>query len=407
MILDFRNKSISDRDIVQLPIAKSLCNRALILSALSNGRFNLSKISDASDSSILASCLNTTSNQINVKDAGTAMRFLTAYFAFQERSINIYGSQRMRQRPIGVLVDALNSIGANITYLEKVGFPPVQIEPCNLNNLRSEISISAETSSQFISALMLIAPSLEQGLTIHLKGKIASKPYIEMTHHLLRLSGVQSKFTDRKIIIPNHIIQKRTINLESDWSAASYFYGFIALQDQATLQLSNLYHNSSQGDAILTDWFEKYFGVSTSFNEKGVIISNNPSFIYPSSIDLDFTNYPDLAQTIVVLCACLGIKLHATGLESLNIKETNRIEALNVELEKVNVNCTITRSSIKIDQKISSDSELIAFKTYQDHRMAMALSLVSFIRPIQFDNETVVSKSFPRFFSELNKIISA
>ena len=407
MLLDFKEIKSHLSGIVELPISKSLCNRALILRAISNQNIYLSEISKANDSVILERCLNTTSNVIDVEDAGTAMRFLTAYFAFQQRSIELRGSKRMHQRPIGSLVEALNAIGANVTYIENDGFPPIRLDACKLEALTTEVSISANTSSQFISALMLIAPSLPQGLTINLTGKVASRPYIEMTNNLLQQTGIKSTITENKISIPFHQFEPQALELESDWSGASYFYAIAALIPGSTIQLDNLNSNSFQGDSVLVVWFERYFGISSYFNKNGVSLSAISNFLFPKELELDFSNYPDLAQTIVVLCACLGIKLKATGLESLLIKETNRINALSTELKKLGIATYTTSNSIEIDEKIQFSATPVEINTYQDHRMAMAFSMVSFIRPIELDNEKVVTKSFPKFFTELKNIISS
>jgi len=407
MLLDFKEIKSHLSGIVELPISKSICNRALILRAISNQNIYLSEISKANDSVILERCLNTTSNVIDVEDAGTAMRFLTAYFAFQQRSIELRGSKRMHQRPIGSLVEALNAIGANVTYIENDGFPPIRLDACKLEALTTEVSISANTSSQFISALMLIAPSLPQGLTINLTGKVASRPYIEMTNNLLQQTGVKSTITENKISIPFHEFEPQALELESDWSGASYFYAIAALIPGSTIQLDNLNSNSFQGDSVLVVWFERYFGISSYFNKNGVSLSAISNFLFPKELELDFSNYPDLAQTIVVLCACLGIKLKATGLESLLIKETNRINALSTELKKLGIATYTTSNSIEIDEKIQFSATPVEINTYQDHRMAMAFSMVSFIRPIELDNEKVVTKSFPKFFTELKNIISS
>jgi len=404
MLLDFKEIKSHLSGIVELPISKSLCNRALILRAISNQNIYLSEISKANDSVILERCLNTTSNVIDVEDAGTAMRFLTAYFAFQQRSIELRGSKRMHQRPIGSLVEALNAIGANVTYIENDGFPPIRLDACKLEALTTEVSISANTSSQFISALMLIAPSLPVGLTIHLEGKTASRPYIEMTHSLLQHAGVTSVFKGNKIVIQHHEFQPQTIDLESDWSAASYFYGIAAMRRNSKIQLTNLNSDSFQGDSIIVKWFQEYFGVSSQFNQEGVQLNSTNDFKFPTELELDFTPYPDLAQTLVVLCACLGIRLKATGLESLLIKETNRLLALSTELEKIGVHSAITSNSIAIEGQIQLSDTPAGISTYQDHRMAMAFSMVSLLRPIRFDNEKVVSKSFPSFFSELAEL---
>jgi len=406
MLLNYSEINKELTGTVNLPISKSLCNRALILAAISQDKVSIQKISDANDSIVLKRSLKSLETIIDVEDAGTAMRFLTAYFAFQNKTLEIIGSDRMLERPIGALVDALNQIGASVSYLKKEGFPPLRIEPCKNGNLSSEISISAQTSSQFISALMLIAPSLPNGLTMHLTGKIASRPYIQMTHKLLQKTGVKSEFKEDYINVPFLVFESQTIDLEADWSAASYFYAVAALSTNATIQLTNLNIDSTQGDDVLVKWFSTYFGIASSFDENGVGLSSIPNFQFPSTIDLNFSDYPDLAQTIIVLCACLGIQLKATGLESLLIKETNRINALSLELRKLDIPIISTSNSIEINDKIQSSKTSVEINTYNDHRMAMAFSMVSLIRPITFDNEKVVSKSFPQFFSELGKLIS-
>ena len=387
---------------IQLPLSKSICNRAIILAALSNNKLEIVEHSNANDSEVLLRGIKKDQNKINVEDAGTAMRFLTAYYAFSGKQVVLEGTKRMHQRPIKPLIGALNELGTNIEYLENDGFPPIKIYPVAKPS-KNLVKIKANISSQFISALLLIASKFTEGLTIELEGEIASKPYLDMTLNILNQVGIESNFSNKTISVFPTEIQQKKLAIEADWSAASYFYGMFALSSSTELELNGLHENSLQGDAIIAQWAEEYFGILTAYTPKGVALTKNIHHPVPNYITIDFSDYPDLAQTMIVLCAGLGINIKATGLASLNIKETNRISALKNELKKLSVEVDTGKDFIELSDQIIPIDNPVSISTYKDHRMAMAFSMLSFIQPISIDEPEVVSKSFPDYFEELNK----
>jgi 3-phosphoshikimate 1-carboxyvinyltransferase len=350
--------------------------------------------------------LNTDNELIDIHHSGTAMRFLTAYFACRVgKTVILTGSERMRQRPIKILVDALIKLGANIEYLENEGFPPLKIIGKEI--IKSKVSLSANVSSQYISALMLIAPSLKNGLEIELIGEITSRPYIEMTLELLKNIGVETSFNDNCIKI-NHLqftICHSSFKIESDWSSASYFYSIVALSKIGTeISLSNFYENSLQGDSALVEIY-KNFGVETIF-ETGLIIIKKINNCQLSIINYQLNNCPDLAQTLAVTCFGLGIECHLSGLQTLKIKETDRLLAMQAELQKLGAMVQITSDSISITKGnyLSESLSIVAIDTYNDHRMAMAFAPLAIKFPIIINNAEVVSKSYPNFWEDIKKI---
>ena len=353
---------------------------------------------------VLINALKSTCEILNTEDAGTAMRFLTAYYAFSNRSIEIHGSQRMEERPIKALVDALKEIGAFISYLKNDGFPPLKIHAAH-QPTKNELTINASISSQFITALLLSIPFHIKNFVLNLEGQISSKPYIDMTLGLLSKIGIESEWQSNSIRITQKEIKPAELQLETDWSAASYFYALTALSLKGQIQLRGLKPDSLQGDAVLAQMFEGHFGVNTVFNAFGACISKSANHALPAKLAIDFNHCPDLAQTMVVLCASLGVELKATGLKSLRIKETDRIQALETELVKFGITTNSTADSLKIKGKINADVGPIKINTYQDHRMAMAFSIIGFIRPVIIENEQVVQKSFPSYFQEFKKVI--
>ena len=407
--------------------SKSETNRLLLLQALFPN-LTLENTSNSDDSEVMLKALRVTKSQISnpksqiidVHHAGTAMRFLTAYFAIQPNSeVILTGSSRMKERPIHILVEALNNLGAQISYEEKVGFPPIRIKGTELQ--KSKISIEANTSSQFISALLLVAPKLKKGLKLHLAGEITSFPYIKMTLALLNEIVVNTSFENKTITIQpiTHNVQPTTITVESDWSSASYFYSIAALSEIGTqITLSNYKKNSLQGDAVLSEIY-KDFGVETVFNEnKTITISkvnvNIKSETYnrqPTTDNLQLTTYnphlkynlnnsPDLAQTIAVTCFGLGISCELTGLKTLKIKETDRLEALKNELEKLGASVVISDESLFLKSN-ASIRDNVTVKTYQDHRMAMAFAPLALKTSLIIEDAEVVSKSYPSFWEDL------
>jgi 3-phosphoshikimate 1-carboxyvinyltransferase len=387
--------------------SKSETNRLLLLQAL-YPNISIENASNSDDSEVMVDALqklkiiNQKSLIIDVHHAGTAMRFLTAFFAIQEGAeVILTGSSRMQERPIQILVDALNQLGAEITYIEKEGFSPIKIVGKKL--IQSKVSLPANVSSQFVSALLLIAPKLENGLELTLEGAITSRPYIQMTLDLLGEIGVETSFVNNSIKInPKPFIESsKSIHVESDWSSASYIYSIVALSEIGTeITLSNFKKNSLQGDSVLVEIY-KNFGVETVFNsDNSIKISKNSNF-KPDTINFNLISSPDIAQTIAVTCFGLGIECKLTGLHTLKIKETDRLEALKNELTLLGVSVQITEDSISIQGFPNIELNNAIIKTYQDHRMAMAFAPLAIKMPLTIANADVVSKSYPAFWSDL------
>ena len=403
-----KSKVESRKSKVTITGSKSETNRLLLLQAL-YPNLTLENSSNSDDSEVMIKALEnsqfTTHNSqlIDVHHAGTAMRFLTAYFSIQENTeVVLTGSARMKERPIQILVDALKQLGAEITYEESEGFPPIRIKGKKLN--QSKVSLEANVSSQYISALLLIAPRLENGLELTLEGEITSIPYIKMTLALLNEIGVETSFVGSKItVLPLSLIPYLlSLVVESDWSSASYFYSIVALSEIGTeITLSNYKQNSLQGDSVLAEIY-KNFGVVTVFRNDTIQLQK-ASNCQLSVINSQLNNAPDIAQTIAVTCFGLGISCHLTGLHTLKIKETDRLVALQNELEKLGAHVTVTNDSLTLEssEKINSD---IKIKTYQDHRMAMAFAPLALKVPICIEDAEVVSKSYPTFWEDLKAI---
>ena len=378
--------------------SKSESNRLLILKYIFKN-IKIENLSNSDDTIVLKNYLESNSNLIDVHHAGTAMRFLTAYLAIQNNnSFQITGSERMQNRPIKILVDALNILGADINYLDKIGYPPLKINGKML--LGGEISLSSEVSSQYISALMLIASSLKNGLVITLKGSVTSRPYIEMTSSILNRVGIKSSFKENKISIQSvKLLEKSIQKVESDWSSLSYFYSIVALSKYSELNIGSYNINSIQGDKKLVEIY-KNFGVQTSFSNDTITIKKIESKDLNKSLKLDLSDTPDIAQTIAVTCFGLGLSCDLYGLHTLKIKETDRLEALKVELTKMGAIVSITKDSFHLT-KSSEIKSNITIETYNDHRMAMAFTPLAICKPIIINNPDVVSKSFPDFWDHL------
>jgi 3-phosphoshikimate 1-carboxyvinyltransferase len=367
----------------------------------------LENTSNSDDSEVMSSALSTnkqqptTTNQIiDIHHAGTAMRFLTAYFASQEnRIVTLTGSSRMKERPIKILVEALQQLGAKIDYLENEGFPPIKITGQKLTN--NKVSLPANVSSQYISALLLIAPKLQNGLELTLIGEITSIPYIKMTLNLLQEIGVETAFNGNIIIVNSKTqnLKPQSITVESDWSSASYFYSIIALSEVGSqITLSSYKQNSLQGDSALVEIYRK-LGVETQFDGNKMKLVKQANFKC-NTLNLDLNNTPDIAQTIVVTCLGLGIGCHLTGLHTLKIKETDRLEALKTELSKLGASISVTDESLTLaPSTIIISNQTIA--TYNDHRMAMAFAPLALKTNINIENAEVVSKSYPDFWNDL------
>ena len=390
--------------------SKSISNRALIIRALSGSDFPLHHLANAKDTELLLSLLNSREDILDAGAAGTTFRFLTAYLAMQPGTQLLTGTERMKHRPVGVLVDALRKLGARIEYVEKEGYPPLRISGPEGFGQTRELAISAGTSSQYISALLLIAPTLPQGLSLKLEGQVVSRPYIEMTLNLMRYFGVEHHWLGDTIEVPPQSYQPRPFTVEADWSAASYFYAMAALSDEVSLQLNGLFPESVQGDAILAEMMQ-HFGVETHFNEGGILLTKSGKAL-PAVFEWDFLRCPDLAQTLAVVCGALGVTGQFTGLETLRIKETDRISALEAELSKVQVTLSamppaLTPQAGKAYFQTAGRANLASpptFATYEDHRMAMAFAPLALLGNIRIEEPMVVVKSYPRFWDDLKSL---
>ena len=406
---------------LQITGSKSETNRLLLLQAL-YPNLTLDNTSNSDDSEVMVKALAhnchtelvevsqlTTRNPqlIDLHHAGTAMRFLTAFFAIQEnREVILTGSSRMKERPIKILVDALRQLGAEITYEENEGFPPIKIKGKKLTS--NKVSLDANISSQYISALLLIAPKLENGIEVTLEGEITSVPYIKMTLALLNQIGVETSFEENTIKV-YHLPQIPPLRvrgiIESDWSSASYFYSIVALSEIGTeITLASYKENSLQGDSILVEIY-KNFGVETVFkNNNSIVIKKiNVHNSFSFGEGWDGANSPDIAQTIAVTCFGLGIGCHLTGLHTLKIKETDRLVALKNELTKLGATISVANDSLTLEPS-KKINENCLIKTYQDHRMAMAFAPLALKKPIIIEEAEVVSKSYPTFWDDLKKI---
>jgi len=387
---------------VALPASKSISNRALIIQALTNGATQLHNLSDCDDTKALIEGLNA-SNEVDIHGAGTAMRFLTAYFAVTDGTHLLTGNQRMQERPIGILVEALRFLGADIRYLGKEGFPPLEIH--GRKGLRGgEISIDAGVSSQFITALLLIAPTLRGGLRLKLIGDIVSKPYIELTLLVMRAFGAAAEWTDvDEICVAEKPYTACDYTIENDWSAAAYWYEIVSLMesDETSVRLHGLHDASPQGDSVLRYLFYM-LGVETIVEDGDVVLKRIQRAT--PRLDYNFINSPDLIQSFVACCVAKGIPFHFSGCRNLRIKETDRFIALRNELAKIGATLYAeTSDEISWDGKKNDVCEPV-FDTYDDHRMAMSLAPLAIRYPrLRINDPQVVTKSYPAFWTELQK----
>ena len=386
---------------IKITGSKSETNRWLLLQGI-YPNIVIENPSNADDSKLLRFALSTTNEVINIQHAGTAMRFLTAHFAIQEgRTVILSGSPRMKERPIKILVDALRHLGAKIEYLENEGYPPIKIFGQRLNN--DKVALPASVSSQYISALLLIAPKLENGLELSLIGEITSISYLKMTLALLNEIGIETSFQANKIVIKPKLktINPQSIFVESDWSSASYYYSIIALSPVGTkITLATFKQNSLQGDKVLKEIYER-MGVVTHFSNNKIQLEKKVDLV-AESITLDLINTPDIAQTIAVTCFGLGIECHLSGLHTLKIKETDRLTALKTELTKLGALVSITENSLALAKTSKINSNCV-ITTYNDHRMAMAFAPLALKTDLIIENADVVSKSYPDFWTDLNR----
>jgi len=397
--LDYSDSIVLGR--IAISGSKSESNRLLILKQL-YPNFQLKNLSNSDDTVHLQEALMSDSDVIDIGHAGTAMRFLTAYFAVNEgREVILTGSKRMQDRPVKILVEALRMLGADIEYVGKEGYPPLRIKGEKL--IKNTVSIEGNTSSQYISALLLIASSLENGLEIELLGETTSVPYIKMTLALLDQLGISQSWKGNIIKIqPVKHIENKVVTVESDWSSASYFYSLVAISDNGKVNLSSYQKDSLQGDSSLIEIY-KHFGVDTDFDKNTITLTKKD--IDLKLLSLDLRDSPDLAQTVVVTCFGLGIACDITGLHTLKIKETDRLVALKVELEKLGAMVEITDKSLHL-RSSNKTNENIAIDTYQDHRMAMAFTPLALKVPIIINEAEVVSKSFTSFWKDLKSVLT-
>ncbi|MFG6686574.1 3-phosphoshikimate 1-carboxyvinyltransferase [Mariniflexile sp. HNIBRBA6329] len=383
--------------------SKSESNRLLLLQAL-YPTIHLENVSNSDDSCLMTDALKSSSNVVDIHHAGTAMRFLTAYFSIQEgREVTLTGSKRMKERPIQILVEALKELGAEISYVENEGFPPIKITGKKLT--KNKVSLKANVSSQYISALLLIASKLENGIELTLEGEITSVPYIKMTLSLLDEIGVESSFIGNTITVkPNtKNLTPKTLTVESDWSSASYYFSIAALCEVETeITLSSYKENSLQGDSVLVEIY-KSFGVETTYKNNSVTLKKASIVNRESVIEFDLANAPDIAQTIAVTCFALGLPCNLIGLHTLKIKETDRLVALKTEIEKLGGNVEITDKSLHLSAS-NTIKEYVPIATYNDHRMAMAFAPIALKAPIVIEDAEVVSKSYPTFWDDLKSI---
>ncbi len=405
MKLHLQKSTINKQNAIQITGSKSESNRLLLLQAL-YPEIKIENVSNSDDSVLMTKALTLKNDVIDIHHAGTAMRFLAAFFSIQEgREIELTGSQRMKERPIAILVDALNQLGADITHKENKGFPPLLIKGKKLS--KNKVTLKANVSSQYISALLLIASKLENGLELTLDGQITSIPYINMTLSLLDQIGVNTSFKENLITVKptgkQLTAKNENLTVESDWSSASYFYSITALSEVGTrIKLSSYKQNSLQGDSALADIY-KAFGVSTTFEDHSVLLQKTAITTPKTVIEFDLKNAPDIAQTISVTAFGLGLASHLTGLHTLKIKETDRLVALKTEIEKLGGEVAITDNSLTL--KASSGSrQNVSISTYKDHRMAMAFAPLALKTPIVIEDYKVVSKSYPTFWDDLETL---
>jgi 3-phosphoshikimate 1-carboxyvinyltransferase len=388
--------------VVNISGSKSESNRLLILKQFFP-EIQLQNLSDSDDTLHLKEALSAGKSMVDIGHAGTAMRFLTAFFAASPgKEVILTGSSRMQNRPVQILVEALLSLGATITYTEKPGYPPLLIKGKKLS--RNKVTVQGNVSSQYISALMLIAPALEHGLNIELTGEITSAPYLKMTLSHLQDLGIEAAWKDKRITIkPCNSIGARTVVVESDWSSASYFYSLLALSKQGEISLASFKPHSLQGDSRLAEIYRS-FGVQTVFKDNEILLKKDAGF-KPEAIRLNLIEQPDIAQTIAVTCFGLGLPCDLTGLHTLKIKETDRLLALKNELSKLGAEIEVTANSLHLKRSTEINPN-ISVATYEDHRMAMAFAPLSVKVPIQIQDAEVVSKSYKNFWQDFESVFT-
>ena len=407
MKMRLEKSTLKDNETIEISGSKSISNRLLILSALFENLI-IENLSNSQDTQLLQKALESDSDVIDIHHAGTAMRFLTSYLSIQDGKTTILtGSDRMKQRPIQYLVDALRDLGADISYVEKEGFPPLKIVGKKI--VKSKVMISANISSQFISSLMLIGAKLENGLQINLVGKITSRPYLEMTLRLLKRIGISTQWDDQTIrIFPNIQTDKSSqitkCVAESDWSSASYFYSLAAI-GRKSINLKSFRPHSLQGDSAIKEIYWNFFGVNTisQGSESKISLMPESTFVFPEMISLDMNDCPDIAQTLCVTATALQIPFNITGLSTLKVKETDRLVALKNELFKIGCIAEITDETI-YSTKFFEPNENTSIETYDDHRMAMSFAPFCLIKALTIENKNVVEKSYPQFWDDFQTV---
>lgn len=399
-----KKSELIDGKNIHITGSKSISNRLLILAHLF-GNIDMINLSNSQDTTLLKHAIESDADVIDIHHAGTAMRFLASYLAIQEgRTTVLTGSNRMKQRPIKALVDGLRELGADISYLENEGYPPLKIVGKKLT--KNEVNIAADVSSQFITSLVLIGGKLENGLTIHLDNEVTSKPYLEMTLTMLSNIGINARYHEKTIVIESHSDSLRTSHyeVESDWSSASYFYSLAAI-GRKIINLKSYKTLSVQGDSVIKEIYWQYFGINTlsDLAENSIALMPESNFVSPEKIVLDMNDCPDIAQTLCVTAAVLKIPFEISGLKTLKVKETDRLVALQNELQKLGVTTIITNDTIESVSFGEADQH-IKIETYNDHRMAMAFAPIALVSDIEILDENVVEKSYPEFWDDFKTV---
>jgi 3-phosphoshikimate 1-carboxyvinyltransferase len=394
----------SVKGTVRPPASKSESNRALIIHALSGMKCDLQNLSNARDTQTMIRLIQSNDYVLNVIDAGTTMRFLTAYCAVSGRKAELTGTERMCERPIKLLVDALRELGCNVQYKNKEGYPPLLVDSFDRTTItNNRIRMKGDVSSQYVTAMLLVAPTLPKGLVLELEGKVGSRPYIEMTLSLMKHFGVTATadWNKQEITIPHQAYTPTRYEVESDWSAASYWFSMAALGTEAKIEILGYKSDSLQGDRTIVD-MAKNFGVKPTFTDKGLLLEKAEA---PKSFSWDFTPCPDLAQTIAVICAAKGIECTMSGLESLRIKETDRIAALQNELRKFGADMIELEKDITykvVPGNFAVNGQFV--NTYKDHRMAMAFAPLALVGELTIEAPDVVEKSYPHYWDDLKEV---
>lgn len=396
-LISHTSKSIN-ADLI-LPPSKSISNRALIIQALCQSKPKLLNLSQSSDTQSLVQALQTTSKTIDIGDAGTSMRFITAYLSMQEGSYILTGSDRMKERPIGHLVEALNSIGADINYLEKDGFPPLAINGKAIEG--GKVDISTSVSSQFVSALLLIAPTLKKGLLLSLKGELLSKPYIKMTLEIMRYFGIQSSWTNNTIQVEPQNYVSKDLKVESDWSALAFILQAMSISKSAQVSISSLSKDSWQGDSYVLNLFEK-FGLQYEFKDEKLYLKKLNKDLN-GDYNANLIDNPDLAQAYCCTLSALSKSAKIKGLNNLKLKESHRLKALHMELNKIGQHSRYSEDTIQLELSVLH-TPTESFDSHNDHRMAMCLAPFALLFDIKIKNIEVVNKSYPSYWEDLKKM---